>query len=236
MNGRPAFLAASSSTERLAAVGRLLRLSEASALETVSLGAMFERPRDRLPTAIFIDATEPEPDPFDACRRLRRGTARARRAIILFGLDSGSESFVKALDAGADDYWPFPFNEAVCRAYLRSVLRRVSAAPAESKAVLAGDIRLDPSRCEALVKGKAVRLRAKEFDVLYHLASRAGAVVSREDLLKAVWGFDDYGNSRAIDFHIGQLRRKLGACADRLETIPGSGYRLHQQGSRKNLT
>lgn len=234
MNRRRPYLVVTSNAERAAAVGRLLRLAEASALEVLLAKDLSTRARTRLPSAVFIDAEDP--DSPEACRRLRRTVPRSRCAIVVFGIDAGSAAFVAALEAGADDYWPFPFNEPVCRAYLRSILRRISNVPAEPARMSAGDIRLDPERCEVLVKGKAVRLRAKEFDILYHLATRRDVVVSRGELLKSVWGFDDYGNSRAIDFHIGQLRRRLGPCADRLETVPGLGYRLRAASSHNNLT
>jgi DNA-binding response OmpR family regulator len=89
-----------------------------------------------------------------------------------------------------------------------------------------GDLEIDPQRREVRVGGQAVDLRRKEFDLLEALARNVEIVMSREQLLETVWGYDFYGQTRTVDVHIAAVRRKLGERADLIETVTGVGYRL----------
>ncbi|MBI5596776.1 MAG: response regulator transcription factor [Elusimicrobia bacterium] len=230
------FLVASSDPGRVAGVARLLPAAEQNRVAPCRPEDLLAQTRATPPTAVFLDVDEGSGDPYGLCRRLRRALARWHCAILTFGASTKAQDVARALDAGADDHWPFPFNEPLCRAYLRSILRRLAAAPGiPARIARCGLLELDAASGEARLEGAPLVLRAKEFAVLFALVARAGAVVSRECLLEEVWGFDDYGNSRAIDFHVAQLRRKLGSRAEEIETVPGRGYRLRKP-SNTNLT
>jgi DNA-binding response OmpR family regulator len=135
---------------------------------------------------------------------------------------------VATLDAGADDYLVKPYSMAQLEARLRAVLRRAeSDAPAGPLRV--GDLVIDERTREATLAGETLELSRLEFDVLYHLAQRAGEVVSRRDLLAEVWR-QPYGRAdKTVDVHISWLRRKLGESATSpryIHTVRGVGVKL----------
>ena len=174
--------------------------------------------------ALFMDADAPHA--MRLCRELRARLHASSCAIILFGLPRGGSALVEGLDAGADDFWPYPFKEDIRLAYLRAILRRLSQLRPHEKSVFSGTLGLDPSARTATLGGKKLVLRSKEFDLLYYLLQHRGSVVRRDELLQAVWGYQESIPTRTVDFHISQLRRKLGRAGKKLETVTGIGYRL----------
>lgn len=174
--------------------------------------------------ALFMDADEPQA--LRLCRKLRARLHASSSAIIFFGRPPGGSALVEGLDAGADDFWPYPFKEDVCLAYLRAILRRLSQLRPRDESVRLGNLSLDPSSRTAALAGKTLVLRSKEFDLLYYLLQHRGSVVRRDDLLQAVWGYQESIPTRTVDFHVSQLRRKLGRVGKKLETVTGVGYRL----------
>ena len=114
--------------------------------------------------------------------------------------------------------------DAIAR--VKAVLRRADGAKTPSTVVSLGDLRVDAARREALVNGQPITLRAKEFDLLAYLVQNPGLVLSREQLLNAVWGYDFYGDTRTVDVHVAHLRDKLEPSAVAIETVWGVGYKL----------
>jgi DNA-binding response OmpR family regulator len=133
---------------------------------------------------------------------------------------------IVGLELGADDYVTKPFNPRELVARVRAVLRRVSPLRESSQALDTGPLRIDPARREASVDSRPLTLRAKEFDLLYTLMEHRGLVLSREQLLNLVWGYDFAGETRTVDVHIAHLREKLRGSSAVIETVWGVGYKL----------
>jgi DNA-binding response OmpR family regulator len=111
-------------------------------------------------------------------------------------------------------------------ARVKAILRRTRRAAQPQAPVHAGDVTVDPARHEVTVAGQPVELRPKEFDLLLALAEHRGIVLSREQLLDLVWGYDFYGETRTVDVHVAHLRKKLASSSAQIETVMGVGYKL----------
>jgi DNA-binding response OmpR family regulator len=138
---------------------------------------------------------------------------------------------VVGLELGADDYVVKPFSVRELMARVKSVLRRAAPRPAETApdAIRVGALAVDAARHEARLGDVELELTALEFDLLYTLARHAGQVLSREQLLEQVWGYDYYGDLRVVDAAVKRLRAKLRQAAPEagaIETVRGVGYKL----------
>ncbi len=204
---------------------RLYLNKEGFRVEAAYDGAQaLEKARTLRPDLIVLDIMMPEPDGIAVCKELRK-TSNVP-IIILTARDDDIDRIV-GLELGADDYVTKPFNPRELVARVKAVLRRASQ-EAPSQAVLeAGNLRLDTASREVTVQGKAVTLRAKEFDLLTAFLRHQGVVLDRERLLQLVWGADYFGDTRTIDVHVAWLREKLGkAKGVKIETVWGVGYKL----------
>ena len=184
--------------------------------------------RSEEPALVILDLNLPGMDGLDVCRELRR--ERDVPIIMLTARDSEVDRVV-GLELGADDYVVKPFSVRELVARVKSVLRRAPARPAEGTEPLAqsGSLRVDPARHEARWAGELLDLTALEFELLHTLVRHAGQVLSREQLVEQVWGYDYYGDLRVVDAAVKRLRAKLrqAAPADELiATVRGVGYKL----------
>jgi DNA-binding response OmpR family regulator len=185
--------------------------------------------REKKPDLVILDLMLPKMGGFEVCRKLR---AEQFTAPILMLTARGEESDrVLGLDLGADDYVTKPFSVRELLARVRALLRRASDDKSEKlpDELRFDDVVVDFRRCEALKGRASVELTRKEFGVLRLLAAKAGEVVSRDDLLNGVWGYDSYPNTRTVDVHIALLRSKLEdnpSVPRRLITVHGMGYKL----------
>jgi two-component system response regulator VicR len=184
--------------------------------------------RQEAPDLIILDLMLPRVDGLEVCRALRR--ERDVPIIMLTARDSEVDRVV-GLELGADDYVVKPFSVRELMARVKNVLRRAEPRPAEEVPglVRAGDLAVDAARHEVRWQGCEVELTALEFDLLYTLARHAGQVLSREQLLAQVWGYDYYGDLRVVDAAVKRLRAKLRQAApepELLTTVRGVGYKL----------
>jgi DNA-binding response OmpR family regulator len=207
-----------------------LRLERHDVIAAVDGETGYRLARDKKPDVVILDLMLPKMGGFEICRRLRAEAFKAPILVLTARADEADR--VLGLDLGADDYMTKPFSVRELLARVRALLRRASGEETAGK--LPDDLRFDDvvvdfRRCEALKHGAAVELTRKEFGVLRRLAAKAGEVVSRDDLLDSVWGYESYPNTRTVDVHIALLRSKLEdnpSTPRRLVTVHGMGYKL----------
>lgn len=190
------------------------------------------------PDVMVLDIMMPGMDGFEVCRRVRD---RSTIPILLLSARGEEVDRVVGLEMGADDFLtkPFAMRELVAR--VRAMLRRVrmtsQAAPVsaaqesanDGQIVRAGDVRLDIPRRQALIGSSEVALKPKEFDLLLYFARHPGIVLSRDALIREVWGYAYPVDTRTVDVHVRWLRQKIEADPSaplRIETVRGVGYRF----------
>ncbi len=173
---------------------------------------------------IVLDRMLPDVDGLTVLRLLR--TKGIRTPVLLLTALGSVEERVAGLDAGADDYLPKPFSFAELVARIRALGRRPVSA--EEQRLIAGDLELDELRHAVQVGDRAVDLSAREYALLGYLIRHAGQVVTRHQILDAVWGAEPDVYSNVVDLYVHYLRRKLAELdrADRLRTVRGVGYTL----------
>jgi phosphate regulon transcriptional regulator PhoB len=190
-------------------------------------GAALRLARTELPDLVILDLVLPGLDGLEVCRQLRRDSATRQLPIIMLTARGEEVDRVVGLELGADDYVVKPFSPRELVARIRAVLRRFegSATPAGRAT---GDLRVDEARHAVTVSGRPVELTAKEFGLLAALMRADGRVLSREQLLEAVWGYANAAEieSRTVDVHVRRLRAKLGSEAHRVVTVKAVGYRF----------
>jgi DNA-binding response OmpR family regulator len=178
--------------------------------------------RDRSPRAVLLDLGLPGVDGVEVCRRIRSFSDVP--VIMLTARDAEIDKIV-GLEIGADDYVTKPFSPRELVARVRAVLRRSEEAPRAVEVIEIGDWEVDGGRREVRTPaGEAIRPTAREFDLLWYLAENRGLVLSRSQILEAVWGYEYFGETRTVDVHVRQLRKKLDGVP--IETVWGVGYRL----------
>ena len=179
------------------------------------------------PDLMILDLMLPNMNGLEICQKLRE---EGFSAPILMLTAKGEESDrVLGLDLGADDYMTKPFSIRELLARVRALLRRTQTGEKLPDELRFDDVVVDFRRFEASKRGAALDLTKKEFGILRLLAAKVGQVVSRDDLLNDVWGYENYPSTRTVDTHIGWLRSKLEAdptAPKRLITVHGVGYKL----------
>jgi DNA-binding response OmpR family regulator len=171
---------------------------------------------------VVLDIGLPDFDGFEVCRRIR---TRSQVPIIMLTARDDEVDRVAGLEVGADDYVAKPFSARELVARVKAILRRSEARQdsAHDDVLEVGDVVLRRGPRQVTVAGAPVELRAKEFDLLACLMENQGLVLSRDQLLDRVWGFEFAGRTRTVDVHVAQLRAKLGR-PELIRTMRGAGY------------
>lgn len=179
---------------------------------------------DILPDLVLMDVMLPDENGCDIVRRLRNQSATKRLPVIMVTAKTSEMDMVKGLDDGADDYIKKPFSVLELLSRVKALLRRSTEETAQQLRV--GDIQLDNARRTVLAQGKSVELTYKEYELLRYLMINAEMVLSRESIMRFVWGTDFEGETRTVDMHIKTLRQKLGPCGRQIGTVRNVGYVL----------
>ena len=176
------------------------------------------------PDLIVLDLMLPDVDGIEVCRRIRKDSDVP--ILMLTARDEDVDKII-GLEVGADDYLTKPFNPGELVARVKSVLRRANPERRElqSASLQHGELKIDAGRREVTVAGEEIQLAPKEFDLLWELLDHKGLVLTRDQLLERVWGYTFAGDTRTVDVHVRQLRRKLGE-ASPIVTVWGVGYKV----------
>ncbi|MFT7839298.1 response regulator transcription factor [Saccharothrix sp. BKS2] len=175
------------------------------------------------PDVVLLDLMLPGVDGLEVCRTLR---ARGDLPIIIVTARTDAADVIAGLEAGADDYVTKPLVASVLAARIRALLRRTGR---QDEVLRCGPLEIHPRVGTVRRDDVEVHLTSTEFRVLVELASAAGRIVTREQLLQRVWGYDYFGDTRLLDVHIRRLRRKVEPDPDEptlIVTVRGTGYRL----------
>jgi len=179
------------------------------------------------PALIVLDLMLPKVDGWEVCKRVR---ALSDVPIIMLTARDDAVDKIVGLELGADDYLTKPFNPRELMARIKAILRRAKN-DGENSAVNGvllhlANLTVDRARRETLVDARQVKMRAKEFDLLVLLLENKGIVFTRDRLLETVWGFDFAGETRTVDVHVAQLRKRIAGSGVEIETVFGVGYKL----------
>ncbi|MBW4839471.1 MAG: response regulator transcription factor [Paenibacillaceae bacterium] len=182
---------------------------------------------------ILLDLMLPGMNGFEIMSKLR--SEGVMTPVIILTAKNAEEEVVQGLKSGADDYITKPFGVAELLARVAAVLRRSSGqeerdkpVQQENSQIALGALTIYPEKYEVTLNGEAITLRPKEFEVLLYLARKPGVVMTRDDLMNAVWGFDYIGGQRTVDVHVSSLRKKLELDPQsvHIDSIRGVGYKL----------
>jgi DNA-binding response OmpR family regulator len=182
-----------------------------------------------MPSLFLLDVMLPGADGFDLCRQIRQTPALSVTPIIFLTAKTSEADRVKGLELGGDDYITKPFSPRELVARVRSVLRGVRQPPVTAEVLHMGEIEIDASSMTVQVQGRAVLTTVREFRLLEYLASHSGRVLTRDQLLDAVWKETPFVTPRSIDVYVRRLREKIEADPRHpryLKTLRGIGYRF----------
>lgn len=174
---------------------------------------------------MVLDIMMPHLDGFSVCKMAREMSSLP---IIMLTAKSDEDDKLKGYEYGADDYMTKPFSPKILLAKANALLRRTSAAPADtiSNTLRVGKIVISPAAHKVFLDGTEIALTHKEYELLYFFMSNPEQIFSREQLLNRIWGYDFEGNTRTVDTHIKTLRQKLGSEGKSIVTLIRSGYKF----------
>jgi two-component system alkaline phosphatase synthesis response regulator PhoP len=178
------------------------------------------------PSLVVLDLMLPGLSGFDVCKQVRQTSDVP--IIMLTARDEDIDKIL-GLELGADDYLTKPFNPRELVARVKAILRRAdgsSKTAAGASVIRVGALSVDKQRREVKINGAEINLRTKEFDLLATLAENAGIVLTREQLLDRVWGYNFYGETRTVDVHVQHVRAKIADSGLSIVTVRGVGYKL----------
>ena len=182
------------------------------------------------PELILMDIMLPGEDGMALLKRLKASAKTQDIPVIMMTAKGSEYDKVLGLDSGADDYVTKPFGMMELISRIKAVLRRTekNAMKIEDKIVLNG-LTIDVKKHEVTVEGEPVSLTLKEFELLRRMMKNLGIVLTRDQLLEDIWGYDFDGETRTVDVHVRTLRQKLGKAGELIETVRGVGYKMREQ-------
>ena len=204
-----------------------LRKEGFATLESGDGGKGLAMARAHAPSLVLLDLMLPGMDGLTVCRELQRDPLTAPIPIIMLTAKGEEMDRVVGLELGADDYVVKPFSVRELMLRIRNILKRQARAESGSSLSRHG-VTVNQSAHKADVNGADVTLTATEFRLLENVMRHAGQVLTREQLLNSVWGYQFEGYARTVDTHVRRLRAKLGSAADMIETVRGVGYRFKE--------
>ena len=180
--------------------------------------------RNVKPALVVLDVMLPGKDGWSILRDIRQ---EATTPVIMLTAKGDTGERVKGLELGADDYIAKPFDSNELIARIKAVLRRSTPMPEAERSISLPNLCISLENCSVILDGVQLEMPPKEIELLYFLASHAGKVFTREQLLEQVWGFDFFGDSRTVDVHVKRIREKLGERPNwQLKTVWGVGYKF----------
>ena len=183
----------------------------------------FEKAGEVKPSLYILDIMLPGMDGLEILRRIRADARLEETPVLMLTARTSEMDKVKGLETGADDYVVKPFGIMELQARVKALLRRTGRPRAES-VLTCGDLEIDPAAREVRKNGQLVELTYKEFELLRLLCAHRGMVLTRDNILQAVWDYDFAGETRTVDMHVKTLRQKLGE--GYIQTVRGVGYKM----------
>jgi two-component system alkaline phosphatase synthesis response regulator PhoP len=190
--------------------------------------------KEALPDLIILDLMLPKIDGLEVCRKIRQ--EKGYIPILMLTAKSDEFNKVLGLELGADDYMTKPFSIRELTARIKAIFRRMEATQQNDneqiggvKTIQIGELMIDMDGYEVTRNGEPIELTPKEFELLMYLANHRGKVLSRDQLLNAVWNYDFVGDSRIVDVHVSHLRDKIELDSKKpvyIRTVRGVGYKL----------
>lgn len=184
---------------------------------------------DHLPELVLLDIMLPNEDGMDILKELRKSVKTRQIPVIMVTAKSSEYDKVIGLDSGADDYITKPFGMMELVSRIKAVLRRANQKEHDADTMQLGNLILDIQKHEVIVEGEKVALTLKEFELLRYLLKNENVVLTRQQLLEKIWGYDFTGETRTVDVHIRTLRQKLGSAGKYIDTVRGVGYRIGEK-------
>ncbi|MCA1056936.1 response regulator transcription factor [Rossellomorea aquimaris] len=195
---------------------------------------------DELPDLMILDLMLPKMDGIEVCKELRQ--KKINIPILMLTAKDDEFDKVLGLELGADDYMTKPFSPREVVARVKAILRRSQTPVEPAEAVEetddykeVGELKVYPEQYEAYFQGELLELTPKEFELLLYLTNNKGRVLTRDQLLSAVWNYDFAGDTRIVDVHISHLREKIESNTKKpvyIKTIRGLGYKLEEPKAR----
>jgi len=176
---------------------------------------------------VVLDTMLPSLDGYDLCKKILAHPDCEDFPVILTNSEGAELDRVLALELGASDFIKKPYNPRELLLRIKNILKMSHKSSANNDPVFkVGDFILDEKKHQVSVKGEEIKFTTMEFKLLLYLARRFGKLQLKAEILKEVWGYDNFASSRTVDTHIQRIRKKIGYMGDHLETIRGFGYRL----------
>ena len=190
--------------------------------------SLYQAMAQKLPDLFILDIMLEEESGYDILQKLKTHASTRRLPVMMLTAKTAEDDKVKGLDMGADDYVTKPFGVMELLSRIKAILRRYGVSE-KHQVLQLGSLCLDPDKRTVEVDGKAVELTFKEFELLYYLMDNLELVLSRDQIMEEVWGYEYAGETRTVDVHIRSLRHKLGDGARYIHTVRNVGYKMEAE-------